>query len=249
MLSRRGMIGLTMLGAGVLALSACALAGDATPDYRYRLTVEVETPEGLRSGSSVIEVRTAVAPDWAIPTPGKVSFRERGEAVAVDVSEGRTLYALLRSENDTGWAGRVMFMLAPEPPGDVEDRFLARYDNLLKLTGPIELPRTWPAQAHLPERSAYPMLVTFADPADPASVALVDPDDLAATFGEGTRLKRLTVELTDDPVTTGIEKRLGWLDAYRGKWFNGRSTVFEDLTTSDLAAHLTAGSFSTEYAK
>ncbi|MGB7418161.1 MAG: hypothetical protein WA918_03180, partial [Erythrobacter sp.] len=33
----------------------------------------------------------------------------------------------------------------------------------------------------------------------------------AATFGEGTSLKRITVKLTDDPVTTGIDERLGWL--------------------------------------
>ena len=33
---------------------------DLAPDYRYRLTVEVETPEGLRSGSSVIEVKQSM---------------------------------------------------------------------------------------------------------------------------------------------------------------------------------------------
>ncbi len=39
----------------------------------------------------------------------------------------------------------------------------------------------------------------------------VDPDDFAASFGEGVSLKRITVQITDDPVTTGIEERLGWL--------------------------------------
>lgn len=42
------------------ALPGCA-AADSTPDYRYRLTVEVDTPGGLRTGSSVIEVETSVA--------------------------------------------------------------------------------------------------------------------------------------------------------------------------------------------
>jgi hypothetical protein len=93
------------------------------------------------------------------------------------------------------------------------------------------------------------MLVTFGDEADPTSVAEVDPDDLAATFGEGVRLKRITVELTDDPVTSGIEARLAWMNAYRGKWVNGGPTSYEDLTTDDLSAHLSAGSFSTEFAK
>ena len=62
------------------------------------------------------------------------------------------------------------------------------------------------------------MLVTFEYLADPTSVRRVDPDDLASTFGEGVSLKRITVQVTDDPVTTGIEKRLVWLNnlsAYR----------------------------------
>ena len=93
------------------------------------------------------------------------------------------------------------------------------------------------------------MLVTFGDLSDPTSVAEVDPDDLAATFGEGVRLKRITVQLTDDPVTTGIEKRLAWLDNHRTQHLDGTSTVSEDMTTDDLTARLTAGSFSTEFAR
>lgn len=44
------------LALAALMLSGCAVAEDKTPDYRYRLTVEVETPEGVKSGSSVIEI-------------------------------------------------------------------------------------------------------------------------------------------------------------------------------------------------
>lgn len=40
-----------------LLLSGC---GDETPTYRYRMTVDVETPEGPRTGSSVIEVRQSM---------------------------------------------------------------------------------------------------------------------------------------------------------------------------------------------
>ena len=65
------------------------------------------------------------------------------------------------------------------------------------------------------------MLVAFGDEADPTSVARVGPDDLAANFGEGVTLKRITVELTNDPVTTGIEERLGWLPQYFDKMLDG----------------------------
>jgi hypothetical protein len=192
-------------------LPGCAAAEDKAPDYRYRLTVEVETPEGLRTGSSVIEVQQSIgrtAMDGF--AGGSVFLRIRGEAVAVDLPDGRTLYALLRSGGDVEWAARVIPFLSPDAEDDNP------LDDFLQLKGKKDLPRTFPPVAWIKERSAYPMLVTFGDEADPASVAEVDPDDLAASFGEGVKLKRITVELTDDPVTSGIEARLGWLPAVRG---------------------------------
>lgn len=188
-----------------LGLGACGLT-DQTPDYRYRLTVEIDTPEGLRTGSSVIEVQTAVSK--GIPSPGTIQWRARGEAAAVDLPGGKTLFALLRSENDNDWAKRVMFMLAPEAPSGAPDSFQARFDTMLKLNGPIVLPRVWPPVGHLEERSAYPILVTFGDLDDPTSVERVDPDDLSATFGEGVALRRITVELTEESVTRGVVARL-----------------------------------------
>lgn len=40
------------------------------------------------------------------------------------------------------------------------------------------------------------------------SMLAVDPADFAATFGPGYALRRITVQITDDPVTTGIEQKL-----------------------------------------
>lgn len=227
-------------------LPGCAFAEDKAPDYRYRLTVEVDTPEGLKTGSSVIEVRQSLVRSGGSPANQAVERRVRGEAVAVDLPGGKTLFALLRSDNNVDWASYVYVYLAPQNKGE---SFANQLDNVLEVTGEQVLPRMWPPVAWIPERSAYPMMVTFGDLADPTSVAEVDPDNMAATFGEGVRLKRVTVELTDDPVTTGIEERLGWMDAYRSKWFDGSRTISEDLTTDDPTAHLTAGSFSTEFAK
>ncbi len=56
------------------------------------------------------------------------------------------------------------------------------------------------------------LLVRFRDPNDPTTVDRVDPYNLAASFGAGVKLLRATVEITDDPLTTGIEKKLRWLD-------------------------------------
>ena len=62
-----------------------------------------------------------------------------------------------------------------------------------------------------------PLLVRFRDINDPKTVERVDPNDLAASFGPGVYLKRATVEITRDPVTTGIVKRLSWLAPLRSR--------------------------------
>lgn len=193
------------LALAALLLPGCAFAEDKAPDYRYRLTVEVDTPEGVKTGSSVIEVEQTLVRAGGSPAKQAVERRVRGEAVAVDLPGGKTLFALLRSDNNVDWASYVFVYLAPPSPNEP---FADQLDDVLEVTGKQVLPRMWPPVAFLKERSAYPMLVTFGDLTDPASVAEVDPDDLAATFGEGARLQRITVELTDDPVTSGIEERL-----------------------------------------
>ncbi|MGY8972388.1 MAG: hypothetical protein ACKVGV_01980 [Sphingomonadales bacterium] len=208
--STRRMSGWVMLCLA-LAISACA-SDDTAPDYRYRLTVEVETPEGLKTGSSVIEVKQRLVRAGSSPANMAVERRVRGEAVAVDLPGGRALFALLRSDNNVDWASYVMQTLAPHSESET---FAQQLDNMLLLEGEIVLPRTFPPVGHLEERSAYPMLVTFGDLDDPTSVEEVDPDDLAATFGEDVSLKRITVQVTDDPVTSGIERRLGWLGNIR----------------------------------
>lgn len=234
------------LAAMALLLTACGLGSDPTSDYRYLLTVEVDTPEGLKTGSSVIEVRQSMGRSADTGFGEIIMRRVYGEAVSVDLPGRRKLFALLRSEDQADWAGSVMQYVAPK----VESESLnEKFDNMRMIEGERELPRHWHPSAGGLRLSAYPMLVTFGDLFDPTSVAELDSDDLADTFGEGVSLKRITVQMTDDPVTTGIVKQLEWLDNHRRQHLDGTSTAFEDMTTDDLTAHLTAGSFSTEFAR
>lgn len=101
------------LALAALLLPGCAFAEDKAPDYRYRLTVEVETPEGLKTGLSVIEVRQTLVRAGSVPANQAVERRVRGEAAAVNLPGGKTLFALLRSDNDPDWASRVYVLLAP----------------------------------------------------------------------------------------------------------------------------------------
>lgn len=218
-MDRRTILAGAAAALGLLVAPGCALADDEAPDYRYRLTVEVDKPQGLRRGSSVIQVRQRVVRPGSAPAGRGVETRVQGEAVAVDLPGGRTLFALLRSRENVDWASYVFVRLAPVDRGA---GLVEQLDDVLQVTGERTLPRWWPPLSRnvrpgaYPRESAYPMLVTFGDLADPTTVAEVDPEDLAASFGPGVTLKRITVQLTDDAVTTGIEERLGWLRQTHG---------------------------------
>ncbi|WP_432200634.1 hypothetical protein ACRAQ7_13955 [Erythrobacter sp. W53] len=226
---------------GVLALSGCIPLTDPTPTYRYRLTVEIDTPEGLKTGSSVIEVDTRVAGKRSIPSPGRRSQKVRGEAVAIEMPDGKVLFALLRSDDFVDWAGTVLYMLGPKFRG--EDAVAQTVKAIVSDRREKTLPRYFPRAGRNPRMSGYPMLVTFEDLSDPTTVTRVDPDDLAATFGEGVSISRITVQVTDDPVTTGIEERLGWLPNYYDKMLDGnRIRTIE--AENRFANNLSQGDFS-----
>lgn len=209
MITRRA----TLLG---LLLTPLLGACGQLPSYRYRLTVEVDTPEGMKSGSSVLKVDNWISPRFPGPEAGGPQAKVTGEAVAVDLGPRGALFALLRS-GDVDWALGVApaVLLPPRRPGEGGDSaaWAERVRAVTRASGTREVPS-----------DLYPMLVRFRDPADPMTVEKVDPANLAASFGPGVRLRRITIQITDDRVTRGIEERLPWLPALGGKYLSGLSS-------------------------
>lgn len=213
MMERRGMLGCLALVASV-PLFGCGLFMPSET-LRYRMTVTVETPQGARSGSAVLE--SSMREGVRYGDAGGIHYGLKGEAVAVDMPDGKTLFALLRSVargDPLGYHATLFDMAILADP-----TLRAAYG--LK---PNQMPRWQESHPEIRRRKQaitlapelYPMLVTFRDIADPTSVERVDPGDLAASFDAGVKLKRITLEITDDPVTIGIEKRLGWLRDHSG---------------------------------
>jgi hypothetical protein len=213
--------------------SACAVASEEANTYRYRLTVEVETPQGLRTGSSVIQVITDEAGKHALISPGRLTVRIFGEAVSIDLPNGKKLFALLSRPNGTSdaasgyaptaygapdfesdlprqlaeWLKR-QHRVAVLPPRDPRVD-LKRYTN-----GSDTIERVGPAPVD-PQPTYYPMLVTFGNLNDPKTVVSVDARHLDRTFGPGYSLRRITTEITHVPVTRVLEKQLPWLSNLR----------------------------------
>jgi hypothetical protein len=205
----------------LLILAALALGGFMlwkmnypTHAWNQKLTVTVSTPRGEVSGSSVVAV------SW-----NKAFFRGegalyrltlRGDATAVDLGGGQFLFALLAYEDSQEPQSTGMIplkLLRQEIPARApyDDNYWET-DTFKRVQaargrGPITLPQ-----------KLYPRFLRLRDIKDPTTAELVDPNDLAKSFGPGVRLVRVTIEITDDAVTRGIRKILPWVSR-NAEWF------------------------------
>jgi hypothetical protein len=184
---------------GCLALSGVVLSGCWRNRYSWnqKMTVTVSTPTGDMSASAVTSISVLVGKQ--IMTGNDKALTYFGEAVALEVKPGKYLFALIGEE--TKWLAQQAFgERVPEHPPD------RTYDAVEGIRDTTTL-----SIVH------YPRLVTFKKLTAPQSVELVEPNNLAKTFGEGYALKSITLEITDEPMTEGvIEKLLPWEATMRG---------------------------------
>lgn len=234
---------------GTLILQGCD--GTTYPPYRYKETVVVETPQGIRTGSTVIEVRMYKEGQSNPFARGAIHGQFKGEAAEVDLPNGRALFALLTSPSNYGWAKGAYQMLAQLTPEEMAQPydpdntgFDIQYRRAMALKGPQILPRMMPSAApsHEPV-SAYPWLVTFGNMTDPTSVRAVDPDNLAASFGHGYKLRAIVLEKTDEPVGARIQKALVWLNDYRARNSRLDGDTSVAIKSNDLKSNLSSGDF------
>jgi hypothetical protein len=203
--------------------------------WRQKLTVTVETPAGEVSESTVSAV--SWRKHWLDWDGMGWSYGLTGEAVVVEVTPGRYLFALLKGAGTTEYMGSVAAASIAGREGRVLDEalFSEVRDRRDRASGVIAVPEY-----------QYPMLVTFDDITKPETVREVDPEDLAAVFGEGVRLKAVTLEITREAVTEGrVEGVLGWIDEYqRSQWrLNGEKCVACPISSESLADLISTGLF------
>lgn len=207
MIGRRTFNGLVLSSTAMLALGGC---GELNPyKFKAKVTVYVDTPNGIHSGSSVYELWA----NWSNPGANSRVYGQRGQSVAVDLPNGKTLFSLLSTNKDE-FEGIIRMVLTTIDP---------EFDNTMvestkKLSG-YGNSDPYPVA---PEN--YPVFVTFDNIQDPTSIKKLDAGDLTSSFGEGYRIRAVTVQITtDEVVTTGIHKRLEWLDERNQKRFDPKS--------------------------
>jgi hypothetical protein len=208
--AKGGLTVVAIVAAAILALGWLIFDGSTTwpRTIHFRLTLVVDTPEGERSGSSVVQIKIRF-PGFLMEAVGSITTAVLGEATMVDLGPRGLLFALLVSEKELASGGT-----GPYPLPFRSDDYRGKYPNNDGSNAQTasffdELNRVKPKAEIL--LNDLPMLVRFRDPKDQTSIERVDPSDLSASFGSGVKLKRATVEITDDPVTKTIEIALPWV--------------------------------------
>ena len=198
--------------AGLLGLLAVLVIGDQIrinrPGHKYRLTVEVTTPEGIKTASGIL----SVVPDRNYNRSGRTVMR--GEAVFVDLGKGKNLVALLAHQQGAKLDLDDINYVALRAYGAARGNRVS-FTDIGRQTGIVPVPG-----------DQIPVLVSFGDPRDPATARLVAADHANLVLGDGYALRGLTAEVVPnglwpidfggvlgEPVTRGIEAKLPWLAA------------------------------------
>ena len=191
-------IRLQCLALACLALSACY----ERHEWRQKLTVVVDTPDGQVSGSAVVQVNATYY--GQLPATGtEVGYEVSGEATVVEVEPGKYLIAALGVAQ-----------------GRIPEAFHEEFSGLSRREWLKEIPSLGRA-ARLP-KSQMPRLLAFDGV---GSIVTLQPEELSEFFGNGVSLNTVTLEVTDEPVTHGIASSLveRILNAPQGQLFSDDS--------------------------
>lgn len=198
----------TRLGT-LVAISLFISGCGRTESYRYKLTLAVSTPDGVKRGSTVVQVTFR---DVSFPAQGTMHKLD-GQALYLDLGPGRRpLIALLTSrlhrkyDDEIRWTeeagpGTRLILRAYGEPRSRE--FMDDVPRVARLRGP-----------HKISPNDLPDLVTFEDMRDPSSVIEVDRNDLQGSLGSNITWNEVAIESTNEPITRGIEHDLPWIPTY-----------------------------------
>ncbi|MBL8711812.1 MAG: hypothetical protein JNM12_02845 [Alphaproteobacteria bacterium] len=193
-------------------VAACTGAGGFSDEtIRYKMTVTVETPEGIKTGSAVREAVRHTEPS-ILPEQGGATYNiSKGEAVVIDLGQRGILFALLGGE----WEAKIAFHALAH----VSKAEMFELDPLMKKWG-------------------SPRFVFFKNAKNPETVIAADFRNLEKDFGLGVKLASFEMERTVEPVRVGIvHQNLPWLDKVHG-YISGKNisgpSLFENLDTAEF---------------
>lgn len=207
-----------------LTLSGCDFFAPEKITWHQKLTLTVETPEGIKTASAVHEGRVGRQTWWRNQWGLGGGSGLSGEAVVLEIAPSKFLFVV---QHGTPLAINIF----NQPLRDA----VAAAENLQGFRGSQPVP---------PDK--YPLFVTFDDVANPMTVKRVEPNKLDAAFGRGYRFVGLEMTITGEPVSyRAMDAILPWLGKYYDKQLDGNTVETADAPNR-LANSLSSGTFTTK---
>jgi hypothetical protein len=242
-----------------MALSLVGCGDDRWADYSYKMTVYV----GGKAFSTVRRVEVTEGSSIQDSSGRRVDRKTTGEAVIIETTSGPVFALMVPADGQFGNGFYGAYVAEPalvpaigRPQQSDIDQAVREYredqlgfdqladdaethNAMLEVEDPRPLPRSIagaPGGDGPTRMTVWPMLVRFGNISDPKTVQLVSPASIGVT--------NITIEITDEDVTTGIEAKLGWLANFGSKRLNGQR--FGKHNSNNLSEQLSAHNFSTE---
>jgi hypothetical protein len=207
--------------------------------FRYKLTAEVMTPDGLKTGSSVIEVSYSHHGDYGGGENAVLNIV--GEAVYVDLGAGKNLFVTLttrdsgragpndrNSRNFEGDAGPMNPFAIPLKVYGIVWHFGKEVELCLSLNS---IDRSHAQDVPIEN---FPTLASFSDLKNPNSVRILHPEKFSAIFGDGFNLLKLSIQPSKEAQVPVVENLLPWLRKMRDDMGTTLSHSILDPTIDQL---------------
>jgi hypothetical protein len=192
-------------GLVLVGIVSCSIAYPEI-HIRYRLKFDVKVDDTIRTGSGVVEVSYQIVPDYMNVNGALVGLNHiYGNAITIDLGEKGLLFAVFRMPSDSHYRlGDTALPAYGLETSNTPSKLKASLRQLQRKSGLVEVPI-----------DAVPLLVCFRDINDPWSAEKVDPRNFSATFGKGVELIRVSLELTDDPISEMPANWPAWMKALK----------------------------------
>lgn len=197
---------LMLLGASLPFLASCGPSGPKK-SLRYRLKAYV-TVEGRKyTGSTVLETVWTDTAVEGFDMGSRWSGKTWGDAITINLGSQRVLLGLLNSVAGTdpsaGISTRaperqlIRTLLGATSPREI--KYAQDVDDLAQVRGEHEIR----------ESQLWPPFVLFPDIRKLETIELINPA-VSPTGKDGVTIDRVTLSITNGPISRGIEKRLPW---------------------------------------
>ncbi len=180
----------------VILIPACS---EEMPRYRYKMTVQISTPDGIREGFSVLEKRAQRRASFPGPEHGGVFGYVVGEAVRIDLGGGRAAYALLAEGDSNGGNDTVQNAIVRQKILENIKYNKIDYPTLSSKISSTDYKITL-------EEEFYPLAIIFLDEKNPHTMENIKNNRY------GYKITNVIIESTKEKITYKIENNIPWIN-------------------------------------